>query len=265
MIPIANLDFYNKEMDKGTKEKLWFLNELPEEPSLVIDYGCATGAQLSALHELIDAELVGLDVDQEMLDRAVLRSPMTPILVDPYCIRYWPNKHPSVLVLSSVIHEIYSYCALNQVRHFWEWVRTAGFDYICIRDMALTREDSMKTVPQNDTAKIEEHADRTQLQDFLDHWGDINLNLQTCLHYLFKYRYTLNWDREVVENYFPIYYGIAQQQLSSYYDVLVDKHEIFEYNRDVIQQDFGITVDVPTHYKLLLRIKSDVRRLSVIA
>lgn len=256
MIDITNLDFYNNEMDKGTKEKLWFLEALPETPALIVDYGCATGAQLAAIQSLLpEVELVGMDVDPEMLSRARARCRMTDILVDPSLIEYRPTAHPAVLVLSSVIHEVYSYCTLDQIAHFWDWVREAGFDYICIRDMALTLEDALSPVDQNDAALVEAKADWTYLKDYKSHWGSISLNQQNFLHYLFKYRYTLNWSREVVENYFPIYYGTVQRLVRSFYDVLVDRHEVFAWNQSIIQKDFGVTVRIPTHYKLLLRIK----------
>lgn len=266
MIPITDLDFYNNEMDKGTKDKLWFLEVLPETPALIVDYGCATGAQLAEIGRLLpDVELVGMDVDSDMLARATARSNMQPVLVNPQHIDYYPQSHPAVLVLSSVIHEVYSYCTLDQIHHFWEWVRGSGFDYICIRDMALTKADALSNVDQDEAALVEEKADPAQLEDYQSHWGNINLNTQNFIHYLFKYRYTQNWTREVVENYFPVYYGMVQDLLSSNYSVVVDRHEIFAYNQSVIQKDFGVTIAVPTHYKVLLKVKANEQRFGTIA
>ena len=42
------------------------------------------------------------------------------------------------------------------------------------------------------------------LNDFENKWGSINNNYRTLLHWLLKYKYVINWSREVYENYLPI-------------------------------------------------------------
>ena len=52
--------------------------------------------------------------------------------------------------------------------------------------------------------KVKQKADKHYLNSFEDRWGVINDNYRTFIHYLLKYRYTDNWDREVNEDYLPV-------------------------------------------------------------
>lgn len=48
------------------------------------------------------------------------------------------------------------------------------------------------------------------LRSFEDVWGDVcdvrarKVNVKNLIHFLVKYRYVENWEREVQENYFPV-------------------------------------------------------------
>ena len=55
-----------------------------------------------------------------------------------------------------------------------------------------------------DINKIKEKSNKQHLEDFQNKWGDIGENYRVLLHWLLKYTYTDNWERELNENYVPL-------------------------------------------------------------
>ena len=98
----------------------------------------------------------------------------------------------------------------------------------------------------------------TENDDFESVWGSVREN-RNLVHYLLKYRFLENWDREVRENYF----GLSLERLLS--KIPMDKYEIvyFEdyilpYTVNKIKEDFDIELHDNTHVKLLLK-KRDLK------
>lgn len=228
-IDFANIQYYNKEMQKGMEDKLFFLQKLPQNQNYVfVDFGCADGSMINALtgiYENIHPQnanniYVGYDISEEMIKLAKTNY-HGPVNAKVCFTNDWLEvkknmkqgtyvKRKYVLILSSVIHEVYSY-ALNtrDIEDFWNKV-TSDFDYVVIRDMCpskdIDRKDNFKIVDQfrqliyDDKTVVTEK----QLKDFEARWGSLYNNKQ-LIHFLLKYRWKVNWDREVNENYFPIY------------------------------------------------------------
>ena len=49
-IKFANIDYYNKEMQKGMEDKLFFIERLPQNQNyMFVDFGCADGSMINAL------------------------------------------------------------------------------------------------------------------------------------------------------------------------------------------------------------------------
>ena len=256
MVELANVDFYNNEMDKGIKDKLWFLEHLDFEPYLIVDYGCANGTVIGNLQKVYpDVPKIGLDISDEMLRLANAKNiPNTMFVkVDPDTVDQWdPQMGNSVLVLSSVIHEVYSYCSDEQVERFWSFVFSGRFRAIVIRDMALNY--TLFPPDPKSVVDVRTKADPVQLEEFEEQWGSID-NAQSFVHYLFKYRYRANWKREIKENYFPICIeevAAKFEAVKGQYTTTHFNHFLFNWQRDCIREDFGLDFTTKTHYTAML-------------
>lgn len=106
------------------------------------------------------------------------------------------------MILSSVIHEVYSYGDNQSVNEFWRQVFNENFRYIAIRDLTPRKSiDRMSDI--NDVSRVLHNANPTHLAEFQSIWGNISNN-KNLVHFLMKYKWVENWAREVRENYFPI-------------------------------------------------------------
>lgn len=111
---IANLKVYNDNMRKSLLDKAYFLSFVDSDT--FIDFGCADGSLLKHIHEMFpDKKLIGYDISPEMLQ--VAEKNLEGCNVSLY------NNFENVislkldnatLILSSVIHEVYSYGDLIQ-------------------------------------------------------------------------------------------------------------------------------------------------------
>lgn len=124
--------------------------------------------------------------------------------------------------MSSVIHEVYSYAeSPADISGFWRDVSRCGFRQIAIRDMSLNYKN-FTNVPAEDVCWVYEHVFKDPglevkgakvadlLDDFEAEWGALcdpatgRVDVRNLVHFLIKYRYVENWDRELHENYLPI-------------------------------------------------------------
>ena len=167
----------------------------------------------------------------------------------------FPNNicdHNSLLNLSSVIHEVYSYCDKNEIEKFWNNVFLSGFDYISIRDMCVLESVDRKT-SRTDYWKLLKCANKNQVKDFESTWGSLMDN-RNFVHFLMKYRYVKNWNREVNENYFPITLKELVNRIPmDKYDVKYLRSYCLPYTKSVVKKDFGIDIKDNTHVQLLLK------------
>ena len=156
-----------------------------------------------------------------------------------------------MLNLSSVIHEIYSYCNEYEIYEFWNNVFLSEFKYISIRDLCVSKNVNRRT-DMADYLKLIEKADNKQIKEFQLIWG-LLMDNRNFLHFLMKYKYVENWDREVKENYFPITLEELLKKIPYDYEIVYINTYCLPYTRSVVEKDFGISIKDNTHVKLLLR------------
>lgn len=261
IVPIADYETYSEGMKKSIRDKLFF-EGLVHGVDTVIDYGCADGQVLKQINtDFPEWELIGIDADIRMVEAAQKNFDITSLKHKFLWASYIPKDLLSenitknaILNLSSVIHEVYSYLTPEQVKGFWESVFNLGAKYISIRDLMLS-ESAFRDADINDVAALMSHDTDGMLKDFCSIWGNISQQ-NNVLHFLMKYRYKENWEREVAENYFPI---TIEQMLSMIptdkYRIVYFEHYILPYNRTRIQSDYGIELHDNTHVKILLERK----------
>lgn len=253
MLAINDYEVYSSRMEKSLEDKLFFEN-LVEGVGTLIDFGCADGKLLEQVHtDFPDWNLYGIDADPTMLEAAKGNcGAATYICSDGLPADQLRNIAPGAVInLSSVIHEVYSYSTPEGIENFWKDLFGCGFKYISIRDLVLNRA-AFRSADLRDISSVIWTAPFEQLRDFIYIWGSLG-NQNNLLHFLMKYRYIENWDREVRENYFPL---TVEELLNliptAEYKVSYFNHYCLPFNQRKIYEDFGILLNDNTHMKILL-------------
>lgn len=265
MNPILNYQFYNNEMKKGLEDKLFFLenSDVMSNIDVILDYGCANGALINELKEIIpEFKFVGFDIDPCMIEYAKKSNKENNVAFyddfkkAEFRAMLFSNKK-TALLLSSVIHEVYSYGTKKSIQDFWNNLNNGKHDYIIIRDMSLSRNDVfLNELDDNMLRKVLLNGDVKQIVDYQNVWGEFKNN-KDLLHFLFKYRYLDNWTREVDENYFPIYLEDYDNLIDyDQFEILYKEHYLLPFQKEVILKDFGINIENKTHLKMILKRKN---------
>lgn len=255
--PISNYDQYIAGMNTTMSDKLFFTDSINYD--VIVDFGCADGTFLQSLsRKNPNVKIVGYDLDSTMLGIARKKLGKNAILTDNWdeaTSAVTGYKNP-LLNLSSVIHEVYSYSNSNTIKYFWDKQVFGGdFKYISIRDMipsvTLTRNEINNY--KDDARKVRQKADKKYLLSFEERWGSINENYRAFIHFLLKYKYTDNWDREVNENYLPVTLETIKSKIPSNYKIVMEEDFVLPYLKEQVKKDFGVELTHSTHTKLIIR------------
>lgn len=245
---IKNLDVYNNGMAKSLQDKLFFLPIIGDRLNVFTDFGCADGTLLEAVHNALPTALLyGIDMNSEMLVLAEDKVPTAKLIQSKL-----PLGGCGALNLSSVLHEVYSYCDEDEQRDFWASVND-GWDYIIIRDMVYNDIHNASKIKDMIAVKNSPHTCIDRLKEFESIWGSINYK-KNLIHYLLKYRYVQNWSREVHENYL----GYSTADIIRHidvdeYELIYRKDYVLPFLQDKVYRDFGIFLDTPTHTNLIFK------------
>ena len=257
MVPIKNIELYNQRMKQSLIDKIFFIDKVPSNFAL-LDYGCGDGSLIQFLTSIFPENIyIGYDFNDKMIKSAKLED-VENIYTTNYNVALKPIKSlptkTKILNLSSVIHELYSYCDWQEVSHVWNDIVFSGdFTHIVIRDMMPSRTINRDSYA-NDVCKVIKNANLELLDSFENRWGTIQ-NFKNLVHFLLKYKYIENWEREVNENYFPISIEDLYRLIPTNYDIIYQEHYCLPFLHERIKQDFNIDLDEPTHIKLILRRK----------
>lgn len=145
----AKLHRYNAGLRRSMGSKLFWLNEVPlESLATVVDFGCADGSMLKAIDGTLPEDCIKIGVDS---NPAMLRAAESNYWEGDMWTGYLSDAHPhladlppgrtSCLILSSVLHEIE-----GDVEDFWQEVERMKFDYIVVRDMAVSEVAFRRTL-----------------------------------------------------------------------------------------------------------------------
>ena len=254
--PIADFDDYIEGMKMSMEDKLFFVNKLDFD--VIVDFGCANGTFLSLVQNMKpNVKLIGYDLDETMLSKAgsilgedaLLTSSWQQVVLE---LSKYGNP---LLNLSSVIHEVYSYSHSSVIKRFWEQQVFGGnFKWITIRDMIPSVEihKGERKSFEEDVKKVRELADPYYLKSFEDRWESIDNSYRTFVHFLLKYRYTDNWDRELNENYLPVSLETVKKKIPSSYKIISEEDFIVPFIKEKVMEDFGILIKHSTHTKMVI-------------
>lgn len=200
--PINDFAVYTSRMQKSVLDKMFFVDKVFDSFSNIIDFGCANGELIKALQSLFNEyRYIGYDISEEMLTAARTNLPSAEFYSD--WDKIGVDFADSLLNISSTLHEVYSYSTKTEIDTFWKRVFESGFKYITIRDMMLSDTDITRIDLDQHRLVIEDENYADKLNDYESVWGKISTQ-HDLVHYLLKYKYTENWEREVRENYVPI-------------------------------------------------------------
>lgn len=255
-IPIFNIDIYNKRMEVGWEDKLFFLNKI--NPDVIVDFGCADGSILVKVkNKKPGIKLIGYEPDEKMLsiakshlDDAFLTSDWNEVVKE--VAKY---SRPAIL-LSSVIHEVYSYSHHSDINKFWNHMVFSGiFKWICIRDMmpSIQINNNMENL-SNDISKVRKNIDSHLINSYEEVWGEIK-DYKSLMHFLLKYKYVENWDREVEENYFPLMLEELYALIPTSYQITYQDSFLLPHLPKQFKDDFGININKKTHAKIIITNK----------
>lgn len=247
---ISNLSTYNLRMAKSILDKLFFVDKI--DVHSLIDFGCADGTLLGHLTQWMpDALLIGYDKDTSMLKEA--KSKHKGIFFTNNLLNALSHKcgkrGDTALLLYSVIHEVYHYSTPEEIEEFWRMIWSCKVKYIIIRDMMPSQSVDRKS-DIDDVVRVMKAG--SVLEDFQRIWGSVENN-KNLLHFLLKYKYVEpNWNREVKENYIPLYRESFLRSIPDEYSVLYQEHYVLPWLKTNVKKDFGIVWKDPSHFKIIL-------------
>ena len=250
---------YNKGMSKSILDKIFFIDKLDKEDNIntLVDFGCADGTLISKINALFnDFKFYGYDINAKMIELAQQKCEYGKFSDDWNELINDINVDCSVLNISSVLHEIYTYCSKAEIADFWNKVFNSGFKYISIRDLMISNS-TIHSSDINNLLKIINNPkiDKNLLQSFTSRWGSLYQN-ENLVHYLCKYRYVSNWERENEENYFALKLEQFLQKIPiDKYEIVWYNHYTLSYLKQKVKSDFDIDLTDNTHMKILLRKK----------
>lgn len=171
---IKNNTVYLERMSLGMEDKLFFLNHLSPQITTVLDFGCADAALGVALKQYRpDLTYVGYDNSIKMIDKAAARMPSSIFIrgessLKQYIEFGYLKPENTILVLSSVIHEVYSYAKTQrEIINFWDFVLNTGFKQVSVRDMALSSDDLVRPIPIYAEEVLGSYIVANYCQDFI--------------------------------------------------------------------------------------------------
>lgn len=262
---IPNMELYNKRMSRTMIDKIFFLSHIDDNTKIFVDFGCANGEMLKVVSNFIpDGLFIGYDISVPMLKKAQenvgddKRFGFTNSLQTLESILQRAKKYNgkrTCLILSSVIHEVYSYSPTEEVKKFWKFVNDSGFDYIAIREMTYDRIlNNLPVYPPTYKILKENTTYNEEFKEFEKTWGTIRTSQKKMIHFLLKYIYKGdNWEREVKENYLPLDFETLKRKISNTkYKPVFEHSYMLPYIRRRVWEDFRIYLhNTTTHCKLL--------------
>ena len=255
-----HLETYIQRMSESLPDKLFFLEYLDDTVDTIVDYGCADGTLLKAIHDspLKDNyKLIGYDISKEMIEIAKSSNKDIFFTNDWQEVLSICSSRNACINFSSVIHELVSEVSWNTFKNFCQEI-AERFYMIAIRDMGMENKAIREARSSIDYYQaIKNKGYQNYFDDVLHKYylGRENNNIGVITEFLLKYPFQENWENEIKEHYLHVTLEDSKALFSSNFEFTSVYQESYclEYVYQRIKKDFGINVTWGTHYKLLLR------------
>lgn len=249
---IKNMSVYLSRMQKSMIDKTFFADKVFEPFENLVDFGCANGELIKAISSMFGDECryFGYDNNPKMISAARENVPFATFVSDWDDLKVDPKN--TLLNISSTIHEVYSYCTGEETELFWHRVLESGFKYITIREMMVS-DKTARPASNDDLNKLyAEKKYSDNLKSYESMCGKVKSE-KDLIHYLLKYSYTDNWEREVKENYLALSLESFKALIPDDYEVTYFDHFTLPFIADRVKKDFDIELKTPTHIKIILK------------
>ena len=217
--PIIDNKTYLDGMRNTFHDKCWFMSIIPERITHILDYGCADGSFMEFLRmNWPQYVYVGVDINPDFQKACQDRGFKCYLSIQEATKALGAAAVANTLVvMNSVLHEIYSYRGTPEAEETWGILRRNGYKCIALRDMYAKGCGSFTSkvlkeafdVMSKDKCAADNFGDYVHLnekfEDFEQQWGEVTDGYQFT-HFLLKYFYNKNWERENMENYLPYHY-----------------------------------------------------------
>lgn len=257
MNKINDITKYVQELNKSLVDKLWFKRFLDifilHESTIVYDFGCGDGGIINALALFYpEVQFIGIDANIEMISIANKNKHTDNV---NFYNKSYPiiNDKQKILILSSVFHEIISYS--DWLEFYKDVIENINPDYIFFRDTAVSYS-TLRNVNLDDFNNFNcenKNYDEQQVVSFILRQGDISIQ-RNLIHYLLKYRFKDNWERELKECYIPVFFEDIPDRFKDYITIY-KKHYILPFIKDKIKEDFNIDLRDNTHCNYIFKRK----------
>ncbi len=258
---IKDNGIYLSSMQKTFADKSWFVDKLPFNVTSIVDFGCADGSFGTFLKSVcpFPFSYIGIDNNLDFFNMIKENGGTPFVSLEELVKANVIDPDSTLLVLNSVLHEIYSYADIDQ---FWKDVKKLNPRMIAFRDMYVGNCGRYNSSIQRDiqNAVVGNFMER-HYNDFISYWGTLTDGYK-AVHFLLKYFYDANWEREMKEYYVPYSYRELHEKIRSIgYCIQYDEFYALPYLISKWQKDFDCTAHsalksflnaITTHLKLLM-------------
>lgn len=275
---ISDNSVYLKGMRNTYHDKSWFMSIVPDKIDTIIDFGCADGSFIDYMkRNWPDYCYVGIDNNSDFL--LICRNKGIEAFgsLQDAAKELVGHLDNTLLVMNSVLHEIYTYKGTPEAEELWRVFGNNGIKYIALRDMYARGCGIFSSKTQNELYDVCEKKDKhaaanngelialdEKLDDFERQWGAVSDGYRMT-HFLLKYFYNMNWERELVENYIPFHYRELHEAIRNVgYDITYENFYSLPWLKQKWLKDFdcdthpalhAFIARVLTHMKLFLKFE----------
>lgn len=252
MRSIVDDKVYLERLAKPLVEKLKIARFIPASAETVLDAGCAEGTVTLALADLFpDKKFLGIDLNAEFIKQAKAKvADRKNVSFESGYLRerLLKSERFDVVIFCSVLHEFFTYgegisTVVKALADGHELLNIGGT--MIIRDMILYEySKEANLLLDSIVSKIRAKPEIAKyIGDFENRFGKLN-SLNRVNHFLLKYWYTENWQREGKEFYTPVSYEQYDQILRLLGMKVQFQHSyLIPYLKEKWMTDFGLTED----------------------
>lgn len=253
---IVSNEVYLESMRNTFHDKCWFMSIIPEDVTHILDFGCADGSFIKFLKASWPKyQYIGLESNEDFRSQCQKDGiEVASSIIEASKILGEHARH-TLVVMNSVLHEIYSYEGTAEGEEVWGKLMRNGFRYIALRDMyakgcgcfSSKTELEIQDILSKDKCTSDNSGGyihiNEKFEDFERQWGPV-LNGYDFTHFLLKYFYNKNWTRENMENYLPYHYRELHEAIrEAGYDVTFESF----YSLPWLKQKWMRDWDCDTH------------------
>ena len=250
MADIVNPQRYLERMSKPLQEKLKIAKYIPQAASTLLDVGCADGTITLALADMYpEMSFVGIDLNEDFINiaRGRIGERKNVSFEHGYLRERLSNPERfDVVLFCSVLHEFFSYgegisTIVKALSDAHETLNKGGV--LILRDMILYdyADKSELWVEETKNKVIAKEEVTHLLTDFETIFGPTK-TIKQLNHFLLKYMYADNWEREGGENYVPVSFEQYDQIFKLLgMQVLFQRSSTIPYLKEKWESDFGFS------------------------